>query len=244
MTAAEIAAQEAQNENAANVANETAQDGAEGNAPDSEATNEKGEDGEELTAEQKKAAQVLRARLPKLAAANLNFEKRTGNFFAGTLVKETEKDENGNDKTGKDGKPIYVIDPATNKPVEKLRRLVVELNDPQTGEIKPQYADCLDEINAKRAAAMVLNGEKGRAKLEAERAAAEKALAESTAALATFDSDMTAALEIVATVELPERAERVAVTAKLNAAQDENAKLRAILIAAGLDPETGLPIAQ
>lgn len=191
---------------------------------------------ETLTPEQEKASQVLRAKLPALAAAGLNFEKRTGNFFMASLVKEVEKNADGSDKTDKNGRPVYVIDPETNKPVEKVRRLVVELTD-ENGEILPQYADALADINAKRAAAMVLNGEKGRAKLEADKAEAEKRVAECTAALATFDADLANALEVVAAVELPERAPRATVAVKLQAVEDENAKLRAKLIAAGINPD-------
>lgn len=63
----------------------------------------------EQTAE--KASAILRARLPKLSAENLNFEKRTGNFFKASMM----TDENGD---------------------EKLRRLVVE-----DANINPECAD-------------------------------------------------------------------------------------------------------
>lgn len=196
-----------------------------------ETTNETG-----LTPEQQKAADILRARFPNLADAGLNFEKRTGNFFRASLVKEIERTENGEEKTDSKGRPIYVSD-ANGQPIEKVRRLVVDLDHESEAAT---VATCTDEINAKRAAAMVLSGEKGRAKLEADKAEAEKRVAECTAALETFDADMATAVEIVNTTTLPEKAERtprVAVSAKLKNVEDENAKLRAILLAAGIDPD-------
>lgn len=215
-------------ENAMNVNAETPES-TQGMQPENENT----ETG--LTPEQQKASAILRARMSKLADAGLNFEKRSGSFFRASLVKEQEKDENG-EPLERNGKPVYKLDENGN-PIEKVRRLVVDLfHESEAATV----ATCLDEIHAKRAAAMVLAGDKGRAKLEADKAEAEKRVAECAAALATFDADMDQALAIVAATELPERAERtprVAVAAKLANVQDENAKLRALLLAAGIDPD-------
>ena len=58
--------------------------------PAEHAENEAAED---ATPEVQKATAILRAKLPALGAANLNFEKRTGNFFRATLVKQEDGTE-------------------------------------------------------------------------------------------------------------------------------------------------------
>lgn len=47
----------------------------------------------DATPEVQKATAILRAKLPALGAAALNFEKRTGNFFRATLVKQEDGTE-------------------------------------------------------------------------------------------------------------------------------------------------------
>lgn len=248
-----------QNETAATVAqdneamdnvpaNEATQDTATETQTDASA-DDKDEDGKTLSAEQVKAKQVLRATLPNLKAANLNFEKRTGNFFAGIIEKVAKLNNDGQPKQRPDGSIIYETD-AQGKPVEKLRRLVVELtvhteNDKgertDTGELKPEYEAARDEINAKRAAALVLDGEKRRKKIEDERAAAMKAVEEAEAKLVSFDADMADAIEIVKAVELPESAGREKlsdVKLRADSAEAKIAAMREKLIAMGIDPDT------
>ena len=48
---------------------------------------------ENATPEVQKATAILRAKLPALSAAALNFEKRTGNFFRATLVPQEDGTE-------------------------------------------------------------------------------------------------------------------------------------------------------
>lgn len=48
---------------------------------------------EDATPEVQKATAILRAKLPALSAAALNFEKRTGNFFRATLSKQEDGTE-------------------------------------------------------------------------------------------------------------------------------------------------------
>lgn len=47
----------------------------------------------DATPEVQKATAILRAKLPALSAAALNFEKRTGNFFRATLTKQEDGTE-------------------------------------------------------------------------------------------------------------------------------------------------------
>ena len=196
---------------------------------------------ETQTPEQDKARRVLRARLPKLSEAGLNFEKRTGNFFKATLEKATEKtqDAAGNevDKLDANGNPVYVMDPRTGTAVEKVRRTVVEIED-ECGELLPEFAGLADEVEAKRAAALVAGSDATREKLEKAIDFANQALRDAEKAKSRFDSQYSKALAVLDAFELPEttRATRMSASLRLAAIEDENAKLRAKLIAAGFDP--------
>ena len=196
----------------------------------------------EPTPELEKARRILRARLPKLSEAGLNFEKRTGNFFKATLEKVTEKTQDvvGNevDKLDNNGKPVYVIDPKTGTPVEKVRRTVVAIED-ECGGLLPEYKHLAAEVAAKRAAAVIANSMSEYAKLRKAYEAATTALDNAAEALDIHAEQYNSAANDVMAFELPEttRATRMSVSSRLVAVEDENAKLRAKLIAAGIDPD-------
>lgn len=174
-----------------------------------------------LTPAQQKAAAILRARLPHLVAAALNFEKRTGAFFTAAL--ETVKDDEGNVKTDESGKPI-----------EKVRRTVVEES--------AIPAEAAEEVAAKRAAALIVGA-------EAKREAAAKAIEDAAAALAAakdkaavLEGEIAAAEAIVGAFELPEkpareRASVAAIKEKAEKALSEAQRLREMLLAMGIDPD-------
>lgn len=161
-----------------------------------------------------KAAAVLRAKLPHLSEKGLNFEKRTGNFFRATI------------QTQDDG-------------TEKVSRLVVA-----DADIDGMTDALAAEMSIKRAAARIMSAESDAARLKkkigevrAELAALE---AESKAAAAELEK---AAADVEA-YELPEKAARETLSAKVAAAESkvaaamsENERLRAMLVAAGLDPD-------
>lgn len=167
----------------------------------------------ELSPIERKAAAVLRAKLPHLSEKGLNFEKRTGNFFRATI------------QTQDDG-------------TEKVSRLVV-------ADIDISASDALAaEMSIKRAAARIMSAESDAAKLEKRLADAWSAVhaleAEKEAAAAELEK---AAADVEA-YELPEKAARETLSAKVAAAESkaaaamsENERLRAMLIAAGLDPD-------
>ena len=168
----------------------------------------------DLSPIEKKAAAVLRAKLPHLSENGLNFEKRTGNFFRATI------------QTQDDG-------------TEKVSRLVVA-----DADIEGMTDALAAEMSIKRAAARIMSAESDAAKLEKkiEEARAELAAlkAEKIAAAAEFNK----AVADVEAYELPEKAARETLSAKVVAAESkaaaalsENERLRAMLIAAGLDPD-------
>lgn len=176
----------------------------------------------EQTAEEVKAQQVLRAKLPALSEANFNFEKRTGNVFTAAIVKVF--DENGE----------AVIEDGEQK--EKLTRKVVEIED-ENGELLPEYEGLKEDLQAKRAAAYVLGADSLKGKLEKK---IEDLTAEIEAAkdeLGAMETTLSQSCEIVMSVELPERAARVNVSAKLTAATDKLGKMKAMLLAAGLSED-------
>lgn len=168
----------------------------------------------ELSPIEVKAAAVLRAKLPHMSENGLNFEKRTGNFFRATI------------QTQDDG-------------TEKVSRLVVA-----DADIEGMTDALAAEMSIKRAAARIMSAESDAAKLgkkiEAARAELAALKAEKEAAAAELDK----AAAAVEAYELPEKATRETLSAKVAAAESkvaaamsENERLRAMLIAAGLDPD-------
>lgn len=168
----------------------------------------------ELSPIEQKAAAVLRAKLPHLSEKGLNFEKRTGNFFRATI------------QTQDDG-------------TEKVSRLVVA-----DADIDGMTEELAAEMSIKRAAARIMSAESDAAKLE-------KRLADAWSAVHALEAEKEAAADElekaaadVESYELPEKAARETLSAKVAAAESkaaaamsENERLRAMLIAAGLDPD-------
>lgn len=176
----------------------------------------------EETIEQATAQRVLRAKLPALNARNFNFEKRTGNVFTASIVKVY--DEEGNP----------VMENGAIK--ERLVRKVVEI-ETEDGVLLPEFEDIKADLIAKRAAAYVLSADTVKEKLMAKIEALVLALDEAKNELAVSDVTLANACEIVMSVQLPEKAERVNVTAKLTEATDKLSKMKAMLLAAGLSEE-------
>lgn len=168
----------------------------------------------ELSPLEKKAAAVLRAKLPHLSEKGLNFEKRTGNFFRAVL------------QTQDDG-------------TEKVSRLVVE-----DAKIEGMTEELGYEMAVKRAAARIMSAESDAAKLEKKIDEARAELAALEAEKAAAAAELEKAADVVEAYELPEKAARETLSAKVAAAESkaaaalsENERLRAMLIAAGLDPD-------
>lgn len=168
----------------------------------------------ELSPLEKKAAAILRAKLPHLSEKGLNFEKRTGNFFRAAIL------------TQEDG-------------TERVSRLVVADVD-----IEGMTDALAAEMSIKRAAARIMSAESDAAKLDRkiEEARAELAALEAEKGAAAAELEKAAA--DVEAFELPEKAARETLSAKVAAAESkaaaalsENERLRAMLIAAGLDPD-------
>ena len=168
----------------------------------------------ELSPIEQKAAAVLRAKLPHLSEKGLNFEKRTGNFFRATI------------KTQDDG-------------TEKVSRLVIADVD-----IEGMTEELAAEMSIKRAAARIMSAESDAAKLEKKIGEARAELAALEAEKEAAAAELEKAAADVEAYELPEKAARETLSAKVAAAESkaaaamtENERLRAMLIAAGFDPD-------
>lgn len=195
------------------------------------------ENGDMLTEDEKaenetalKAGAILRLRMPNLTKHALSFEKRTGNFFRATLVKQVDKN----------GEPIW---DGNGNQVEKIQRLVVDLQN-EDGTPTVEAVECEEEIKIKRAAGLVLTQDTKREKYAKEVEELEKKLAEAREALEGFNGEVQEATAIVDAYELPEKEAREAkerlskkeLEEKAAAIEEQNKKLRAMLIAAGIDP--------
>ncbi len=154
-----------------------------------------------------KAAAVLKARLPKLSEATLNFEKRTGNFFRAVAVQQ----EDGS---------------------EKISRLVIADEDLNP---TPEMAA---EMEVKRAAALVTSIDSRREKVAALVEEARAALEEAENAAAALEADFEKAAALVEGYELPEKVGRVTQSATIAKQTAEIDRLRAMLAAAGIDPDS------
>lgn len=168
----------------------------------------------DLSPIERKAAAVLRAKLPHLSEKGLNFEKRTGNFFRATI------------QTQDDG-------------TEKVSRLVVA-----DADIEGMTDALAAEMSIKRAAARIMSAEADAAKLEKKIEEARAELSALEAEEIAAAADLEKAVADVEAYELPEKAARETLSAKVVAAESkaaaalsENERLRAMLIAAGLDPD-------
>ena len=112
---------------------------------------------------------------------------------------------------------------------ERVSRLVVADED--------LPAECQPEIAAKRAARLVMDYERQRAKLVSRVDAIKAELSAATIEVAELDEAHEAAKTLVNGYELPEREKRGTLTAKAAKLETENDRLRALLIAAGIDPD-------
>ena len=165
----------------------------------------------DATPEVQKATAILRAKLPALGAAALNFEKRTGNFFRATLVKQ------------EDG-------------TEKLVRGVVEDSEIPAdcaAEIVAKRAAAFvqaEEKNREKIAAEI-------ARLEAEMQA-RKEEAEQFDAGVKAAKEVVMSFELPKSASRASVSARLAeVESKAAKMQSEAERLRQMLIAAGIDPD-------
>ena len=165
----------------------------------------------DATPEVQKATAILRAKLPALGAAALNFEKRTGNFFRATLVKQ------------EDG-------------TEKLVRGVVEDSEIPAdcaAEIAAKRAAAFvqaEEKNREKIAAEI-------ARLEAEMQA-RKEEAEQFDADVEAAKEVVMSFELSKSAGRASVSARLAeVESKAAKMQSEAQRLRQMLIAAGIDPD-------
>lgn len=165
----------------------------------------------DATPEVQKATAILRAKLPALGAAALNFEKRTGNFFRATLVKQ------------EDG-------------TERLVRGVVEDSEIPAdcaAEIAAKRAAAFvqaEEKNREKIAAEIARLE---AELQAKKEEAEQFDADVEAAkevVMSFELPKSAGRASVS-------AQLAEVESKAAKMQSEAERLRQMLIAAGIDPD-------
>lgn len=165
----------------------------------------------DATPEVQKATAILRAKLPALGAAALNFEKRTGNFFRATLVKQ------------EDG-------------TEKLVRGVVEdseISADCAAEIAAKRAAAFvqaEEKNREKIAAEIARLE---AELQARKEEAEQFNADVEAAkevVMSFELPKSAGRASISArlAEVESRAAKM---------QSEAERLRQMLLAAGIDPD-------
>lgn len=165
----------------------------------------------DATPEVQKATAILRAKLPALGAAALNFEKRTGNFFRATLV------------TQEDG-------------TERLVRGVVEDSEIPAdcaAEIAAKRAAAFvqaEERNREKIAAEI-------ARLEAEMQA-KKEEAEQFDADVEAAKEVVMSFELPKSAGRASVSARLAeVESKAAKMQSEAERLRQMLIAAGIDPD-------
>jgi len=165
----------------------------------------------EQTPEQQKATAILRAKLPELQAHNLNFERRTGNFFTASVY------------TDDDG-------------VEKVRRTVVP-DDEIAADALPDVAikraarTVLDaEKDATKLAARVEECRKALAEATTAAAAHAADVEEATAAVMEYVIPERAKRETLA-------AKVADAEARAAKAVSDVERLRQMLIAAGIDPD-------
>ena len=166
---------------------------------------------EDATPEVQKATAILRAKLPALSAAALNFEKRTGNFFRATLVPQ------------EDG-------------TEKLVRGVVEDSDIPAdcaAEIAAKRAAAFVQAEEKNRAKLGEEIAKLEAELQAKKEEAGQFDADVEAA-----KEVVMSFELPKSTGRASVSARLAeVESKAAKMQSEAERLRQMLIAAGIDPD-------
>ena len=165
----------------------------------------------DATPEVQKAAAILRAKLPALSAAALNFEKRTGNFFRATLVPQ------------EDG-------------TEKLVRGVVEDSEIPADcakEISAKRAAAFVQAEEKNRARLTEEVAKLEAELQAKREEIDTFDTDLKVA-----KDLVMSFELPKSAGRASVSARLAeVESKAAKMQSEAERLRQMLIAAGIDPD-------
>lgn len=165
----------------------------------------------DATPEVQKATAILRAKLPALGAAALNFEKRTGNFFRATIVKQ------------EDG-------------TEKLVRGVVEDSEIPAdcaAEIAAKRAAAFVRAEGKNREKIAEEIAKLEAELQAKKEEAEQFDADVEAA-----KEVVMSFELPKSASRASVSARLAeVESKAAKMQSEAERLRQMLIAAGIDPD-------
>lgn len=165
----------------------------------------------DATPEVQKATAILRAKLPALSAAALNFEKRTGNFFRATLVPQ------------EDG-------------AEKLVRGVVEDSEIPADcakEISAKRAAAFVQAEEKNRARLTEEVAKLEAELQAKREEIDTFDTDLKVA-----KDLVMSFELPKSAGRASVSARLAeVESKAAKMQSEAERLRQMLIAAGIDPD-------
>lgn len=165
----------------------------------------------DATPEVQKATAILRAKLPALSAAALNFEKRTGNFFRATLVPQ------------EDG-------------TEKLVRGVVEDSEIPADcakEISAKRAAAFVQAEEKNRARLTEEVAKLEAELQAKREEIDTFDTDLKVA-----KDLVMSFELPKSAGCASVSARLAeVESKAAKMQSEAERLRQMLIAAGIDPD-------
>lgn len=165
----------------------------------------------DATPEVQKATAILRAKLPALSAAALNFEKRTGNFFRATLVPQ------------EDG-------------TEKLVRGVVEDSEIPANcakEISAKRAAAFVQAEEKNRARLTEEVAKLEAELQAKREEIDTFDTDLKVA-----KDLVMSFELPKSAGRASVSARLAeVESKAAKMQSEAERLRQMLIAAGIDPD-------
>lgn len=113
---------------------------------------------------------------------------------------------------------------------EVVKRLVVADEECPT--------DAHEAMRIKRASALVASIEEKREKHAKAVAEAEKALNEARANADALEADYSEAVALVEAFELPEKAQRLTLSAKVSEQASTIEKMRAALLAAGIDPDT------
>lgn len=165
----------------------------------------------DATPEVQKATAILRAKLPALSAAALNFEKRTGNFFRATIVPQ------------EDG-------------TEKLVRGVVEDSEIPADcakEISAKRAAAFVQAEEKNRARLTEEVAKLEAELQAKREEIDTFDTDLKVA-----KDLVMSFELPKSAGRASVSARLAeVESKAAKMQSEAERLRQMLIAAGIDPD-------
>lgn len=165
----------------------------------------------DATPEVQKATAILRAKLPALSAAALNFEKRTGNFFRATLVPQ------------EDG-------------TEKLVRGVVEDSEIPADcakEVSVKRAAAFVQAEEKNRARLTEEVAKLEAELQAKREEIDTFDTDLKVA-----KDLVMSFELPKSAGRASVSARLAeVESKAAKMQSEAERLRQMLIAAGIDPD-------